>query len=73
MTSRSAATIRRTAWAVFRSSAIPTVSRMNWRSLPSAGARGIALSFVNYTDELPFFRDEVMPRLARMGLRVVRN
>jgi alkanesulfonate monooxygenase SsuD/methylene tetrahydromethanopterin reductase-like flavin-dependent oxidoreductase (luciferase family) len=35
----------------------------------AAGARGIALSFVNYADELPFFRDEVMPRLARMGLR----
>jgi hypothetical protein len=27
------------------------------------------LSFVNYLDELPFFVDEVMPRLARVGLR----
>ncbi len=33
------------------------------------GVRGIALSFVNYLDELPYFRDEVLPRLARMGLR----
>ena len=37
--------------------------------LAAAGAKGIALSFVNYLDELPFFRDEVLPRLARMGLR----
>lgn len=38
-------------------------------SLAKAGARGIALSFVNYLDEVPFFAQEVMPRLARMGLR----
>jgi hypothetical protein len=25
--------------------------------------------FVNYADELPYFRDEVMPRLERMGVR----
>ena len=37
--------------------------------LATAGARGIALSFVNYLDELPLFRDEVLPRLVRMGLR----
>ena len=35
----------------------------------AAGARGIALSFVNYLDELSFFCAEVLPRLARMGLR----
>jgi alkanesulfonate monooxygenase SsuD/methylene tetrahydromethanopterin reductase-like flavin-dependent oxidoreductase (luciferase family) len=34
-----------------------------------AGVRGIAISFVNYLDDLPYFRDEVLPRLARMGLR----
>jgi dimethylsulfone monooxygenase len=34
-----------------------------------AGLRGIAISFVNYLDDLPFFRDEVLPRLQRMGLR----
>ena len=34
-----------------------------------AGIRGIALSFVNYVEELPYFRDEVLPRLARMGVR----
>jgi alkanesulfonate monooxygenase SsuD/methylene tetrahydromethanopterin reductase-like flavin-dependent oxidoreductase (luciferase family) len=37
--------------------------------LATAGARGIALSFVNYLDELPFFAQEVLPRLAQMGLR----
>jgi alkanesulfonate monooxygenase SsuD/methylene tetrahydromethanopterin reductase-like flavin-dependent oxidoreductase (luciferase family) len=34
-----------------------------------AGVRGIAVSLVNYLDELPYFRDEVLPRLERMGLR----
>jgi dimethylsulfone monooxygenase len=38
-------------------------------ALATAGARGIALSFVNYLDELPYFAQEVMPRLVRMGLR----
>ena len=36
-----------------------------------AGVRGIAVSFVNYLDDLPFFRDEVLPRLPAHGaLRV---
>jgi len=34
-----------------------------------AGMRGIALSFVNYLLELPYFCAEVLPRLARLGLR----
>ena len=37
--------------------------------LGKAGLRGIALSFVNYLDDLPYFRDEVLPRLERQGLR----
>ena len=37
--------------------------------LSRGGVRGIAVSFVNFLDELPYFRDEVLPRLARMGLR----
>jgi alkanesulfonate monooxygenase SsuD/methylene tetrahydromethanopterin reductase-like flavin-dependent oxidoreductase (luciferase family) len=37
--------------------------------LGQAGLRGIALSLINYVDELPYFCDEVLPRLARMGLR----
>ena len=34
-----------------------------------AGVRGIGLSFVNYLVELPYFCDEVLPRLQRTGLR----
>jgi dimethylsulfone monooxygenase len=34
-----------------------------------AGMRGIAVSFVNYLKETPFFYDEVLPRLARLGVR----
>ena len=37
--------------------------------LARAGLRGMAISFVNYTAELPLFLDEVIPRLQRMGLR----
>jgi FMNH2-dependent dimethyl sulfone monooxygenase len=37
--------------------------------LSRAGLRGIGLSFVNYLADLPYFCDEVLPRLARMGLR----
>jgi alkanesulfonate monooxygenase SsuD/methylene tetrahydromethanopterin reductase-like flavin-dependent oxidoreductase (luciferase family) len=34
-----------------------------------AGVRGIAVSFVNYLEEAPYFCAEVLPRLARMGVR----
>jgi alkanesulfonate monooxygenase SsuD/methylene tetrahydromethanopterin reductase-like flavin-dependent oxidoreductase (luciferase family) len=34
-----------------------------------AGVRGIAVSFVNYLEEVPYFCAEALPRLARMGLR----
>jgi FMNH2-dependent dimethyl sulfone monooxygenase len=37
--------------------------------LAAAGVTGIAVSFVNYLDELPYFCAEVLPRLARRGLR----
>jgi alkanesulfonate monooxygenase SsuD/methylene tetrahydromethanopterin reductase-like flavin-dependent oxidoreductase (luciferase family) len=37
--------------------------------LSRAGLTGIALSLVNYLDELPFFCAEVVPRLERAGLR----
>ncbi len=38
-------------------------------TLSAAGLTGIGVSFVNYADELPFFCDEVLPRLHRRGLR----
>ena len=37
--------------------------------LAELGLKGIAVSFVNYLDELPYFCAEVLPRLARSGLR----
>jgi len=37
--------------------------------MSQAGMRGIGISFVNYADELPYFCDEVLPRLKRMGVR----
>jgi dimethylsulfone monooxygenase len=37
--------------------------------LSNAGLTGIAISMVNYLDELPYFHSEVIGRLERMGLR----
>ncbi len=37
--------------------------------LSRAGLSGIGISFVNYGRELPFFVQEVLPRLERMGVR----
>ncbi len=48
-----------------------TVAREMAR-LTAAGLTGIAVSFVNYLDELPYFCAEVLPRLARLGLRAAR-
>jgi dimethylsulfone monooxygenase len=31
---------------------------------------GIAVSFINYLTEAPYFCDEVLPRLVRLGVRV---
>lgn len=37
--------------------------------LSEAGFDGVAIGFVNYRHELPYFVQEVIPRLERMGLR----
>jgi alkanesulfonate monooxygenase SsuD/methylene tetrahydromethanopterin reductase-like flavin-dependent oxidoreductase (luciferase family) len=37
--------------------------------LGRAGFRGLAVSFINYLNDVPYFCAEVLPRLARMGLR----
>lgn len=37
--------------------------------IPRAGFAGTTLSFVDYAKEFPYFRDEVMPRLEKKGLR----
>jgi alkanesulfonate monooxygenase SsuD/methylene tetrahydromethanopterin reductase-like flavin-dependent oxidoreductase (luciferase family) len=39
------------------------------KTLHDAGFDGVAIGFVNYLDELPFFVQEVIPRLQVMGLR----
>ncbi|MEM7276670.1 MAG: LLM class flavin-dependent oxidoreductase [Pseudomonadota bacterium] len=37
--------------------------------ISEAGFAGCTLSFVDYAKEFPYFRDEVLPRLEKMGLR----
>jgi alkanesulfonate monooxygenase SsuD/methylene tetrahydromethanopterin reductase-like flavin-dependent oxidoreductase (luciferase family) len=37
--------------------------------LSRAGLTGVGISLVNYIEELPFFCEEVLPRLARLGVR----
>jgi len=39
------------------------------RQMAEAGFAGATVSFVDYVAEFPYFRDEVLPRLERMGLR----
>jgi alkanesulfonate monooxygenase SsuD/methylene tetrahydromethanopterin reductase-like flavin-dependent oxidoreductase (luciferase family) len=39
-------------------------------NISRAGMAGIAVSFVNYLNEMPYFCDEVLPRLVRLGVRV---
>lgn len=39
-------------------------------NLSRAGMAGVAVSFVNYLKEMPYFCDEVLPRLVRLGIRV---
>ncbi len=36
----------------------------------NAGFSGTTITFVNYIDEFPYFRDEVLPRLEAKGLRL---
>ena len=40
--------------------------------ISEAGVRGIGLSFINYLGEVPYFCDEVLPRLERAGVRTKR-
>jgi FMNH2-dependent dimethyl sulfone monooxygenase len=41
--------------------------------LHEAGFAGFAFSFVNYLTEFPYFRDEVLPRMERLGLRTAKE
>ncbi|MGH6922147.1 MAG: LLM class flavin-dependent oxidoreductase [Propylenella sp.] len=38
-------------------------------AIAAEGWSGVALSFLNYTDEMPFFIERVFPRLSEAGLR----
>ena len=41
----------------------------SFRRLHDAGLDGMAIGMVNYIDEFPMLRDEILPRLERLGLR----
>jgi alkanesulfonate monooxygenase SsuD/methylene tetrahydromethanopterin reductase-like flavin-dependent oxidoreductase (luciferase family) len=43
------------------------------KQLADAGFDGFCFSFVSYVDELPYFIQEVLPRLERLGLRQRQN
>ncbi len=40
-----------------------------FRRLSEAGLDGMAIAFINYLDDLPYFCEHVLPRLERLGLR----
>ena len=40
-----------------------------FRKLSEAGVDGMAVGLVNYIDDFPALRDEVLPRMQRLGLR----
>jgi dimethylsulfone monooxygenase len=47
----------------------PDTVAAEFKKLADAGFDGFCFSFVAYNDELPYFAQEVIPRLERMGLR----
>ncbi len=51
----------------------PNAVAQDMTQLAALGLRGIAVSFVNYLDELPFFCAEVLPRLAGGSGRASRS
>jgi len=42
---------------------------LTFQRLHEAGLNGIAIGMVNYIDEFPMLRDEILPRMERLGLR----
>jgi FMNH2-dependent dimethyl sulfone monooxygenase len=47
----------------------PDTIAAEMQKISAAGFAGTTLSFVDYVKEFPYFRDEVIPRLERSGLR----
>jgi len=41
-----------------------------FKRLSDAGLDGMAIGLVNYIDEFPILRDEILPRMERLGLRM---
>ena len=68
----SAAILPRDRSAAIRSSARRTSVAEELAIVSQAGVRGIGISFVNYLNEVPYFCDEVLPRLERAGVRAKR-
>ena len=50
----------------------PDVVAEGIAALSKAGFGGMTLAFLNYADELPYFAQEVLPRLEKMGVRLPR-
>ncbi len=44
-----------------------------FQKLSAAGIDGLALGMINYVDDMPALRDEVLPRMERVGLRARRK
>ncbi len=42
-------------------------------ALHAAGFRGTTLSFVDYVEEFPYFRDNVLPLLEQRGIRIAQT
>jgi dimethylsulfone monooxygenase len=51
----------------------PDFVAKSFADLSAAGLTGVGVSLVNYLDELPYFLDEVLPRLERIGVREKRR
>ena len=51
----------------------PDTVAQTLHDVSAAGFSGLAMGMINYLDELPFFCDEVLPRLERLGVREPRR
>jgi FMNH2-dependent dimethyl sulfone monooxygenase len=45
----------------------------SFKAMTDAGLHGMAIGLINYIDEFPHIRDEVLPRMVRLGIRQARN
>ena len=46
-----------------------TTRSRHFKRLSSAGLDGLALGMINYVNDFPHIRDELLPRMERAGLR----